>query len=295
MLITEIPRLVNPSLAEGRLTSVSGASVPATDQSSVSVLYYTPHAGNRIALWQGNAWGLFEFGAPSVALSGLTASRVYDVFAYNNAGAVAIELGAIWPSDRTGGAEIERKHGVWVKSADHTRRLIGTICTTGTTTTRDTAACRYVCNAENLLPRPVARLESTASWTQGSSGTGTWRQANTSSANQIDVVGSVPGSGNTGVHLLDLALNTAFTCASANIARSAIGYNSTSAIDGVGTPASATGSSAVANLQAFWRGLPVIGNSYFAWLEQIAAAAVYTWYGFSSGAAQYGLTGWYRC
>lgn len=172
-----------PLVAQGRLTLVSGDPSPATDQTGKSTLYYTPFNGNRLALYVSSAWQLDTFSEPSIALSGLTSGKNYDVFAYDNAGTVTLELLA-WTDDTTRAAALARQDGVWVKSGSPTRRYLGTIRTTGTTTTEDSNAKRFVWNADNRLLRGSSQVPATdfsqtsnAAWASLNGGSAEWIHA----------------------------------------------------------------------------------------------------------------------
>jgi hypothetical protein len=76
--------------------------------------------------------------------------------------AVIIELSSAWTNDTTRATAITTQDGVWVKSGDPTRRLIGTIRATGTTTTEDSATKRLVANLYNRESRSLYLLEQTS-------------------------------------------------------------------------------------------------------------------------------------
>lgn len=151
-----------PLVAQGRLTLVTGDPSPATDQVGASTLYYTPFRGNTIALYASGSWTTRTFAELSLALSGLTSGKNYDVFAYDNAGTVALELGPAWTNDTTRATALALQDGVWVKSGAATRRYLGTIRTTGTTTTEDSNAKRFVFNADNRLLRGSSQRDGSA-------------------------------------------------------------------------------------------------------------------------------------
>jgi hypothetical protein len=140
-----------------RLTTESGVPVSTSDRTAQSTIYLTPYVGNQIALYDGAAWQLRSTAEISLALSGLTSGKNYDVFAYYTGSAVALELSAAWTNDTTRADAITTQDGVWCKSGTLTRRLVGTIRTTGTTTTEDSATKRFVWNAYNRVPRTLVR------------------------------------------------------------------------------------------------------------------------------------------
>lgn len=85
------------STVEGRLTLQSGTAVPSTDQTAKTTVYFTPYRGNRIALYDGtSAWNVRSFSELSIAVPSAV-FRIYDVFAYDNSGTVALEALA-WDS-----------------------------------------------------------------------------------------------------------------------------------------------------------------------------------------------------
>jgi hypothetical protein len=150
---------ISAGTCDGRLTTESGVPVSATDRTAQSTLYFTPYSGNHVSLYNGSAWADYTFSERSLALSGLTSGKNYDVFLYDNAGTLTLELSAAWSGDNTPTDVIVALNGVSVKSAANTRRWIGTIRTTGTTTTEDSATKRFVWNARNQVARQLARYE----------------------------------------------------------------------------------------------------------------------------------------
>src|SRR5687767_357259 len=68
--------------ADGRLTTETGVPISSSDRTAQSTIYYTPFDGNQIALYNGAAWALSTFTERSLALSGLTTDKNYDVFLY---------------------------------------------------------------------------------------------------------------------------------------------------------------------------------------------------------------------
>ena len=148
---------VNPSrsLCECRLTLSTGVPVPASDVTGATTVYLTPFLGNRIALFDGSgAWAVLALSADlSLALGTLVAGTNYDIFCYNNSGTPALELGAAWTNDTTRSTGLVLQDGIPVKSGATTRRYLGTLRTTSTTTTEDSASRRFLFN----MYHPVAR------------------------------------------------------------------------------------------------------------------------------------------
>lgn len=153
-----------------------------------TTLYYTPFHGNRISLYNGTTWVLHSFTERSLALSSLTSGRPYDVFLYDNAGTLTLELTS-WTDDTTRATALTTQDGVYVKSGATTRRYLGSIYTTGTDSTEDSAWRRYVFNGP-LPSRIRARLRrydlTVANWTlTAAAGT---RQAGANADNQVSIM-----------------------------------------------------------------------------------------------------------
>lgn len=164
-------------VADGRLTTESGVAVSSADRASQSTLYYTPYSGTRIALYDGTNWKLHTFAERSLALSGLTADRNYDVFLYDNSGTLTLELSAAWNADGVTRTDaLATQNGITVKSGATTRRWLGTIRTTGTTTTEDSESKRFVWNVNNQVRRRLMKYQGAG--TEHTYATATFREWN---------------------------------------------------------------------------------------------------------------------
>lgn len=149
--------LLQATTPGGRLTTESGVPISTSDRTAQSTLYYTPFVHDRIVLWNGTLWAPTAFTEVSIALSGLTSGRPYDVFGFLSGGALALELLA-WTNDTTRATAVTLQDGRYCKSGDKTRLLLGTIYTTSPTTTEDSLVRRYVCNIYNTVLRPMFSL-----------------------------------------------------------------------------------------------------------------------------------------
>ena len=170
----------------GRLTTESGVPVSTSDRTAQSTIYYTPFAHNTVPLWDGAQWKPVKFTETSLALSGLTSGKPYDVFGYISSGVLALELLA-WTDDTTRATAVTLQDGRYCKSGDKTRLLLGSIYTTGTTTTEDSQTKRLVNNLFNQAPRSM-RVSSSTSHSYN----GGYRYWNNNSALQIAMVISAP-------------------------------------------------------------------------------------------------------
>jgi hypothetical protein len=149
-----------PSICDARLTLTQGVPVTTSDVVGASTVYLTRYRGAHVALWDGSAWVLHEIpsGDVSLALSGLTDGKVYDVFLHDDAGTLTLSLSAAWADDTTRADALAYQDGVRVLASDHTKRLVGTICATGADTTASSVNFRYVRNEAHPVPQVVRVL-----------------------------------------------------------------------------------------------------------------------------------------
>jgi hypothetical protein len=264
-------------ICQGRLTLESGVAIPTTNQTAKTNVYFTPTNGEHVALFDGTRWGLYAFTEITLALGTITSGKNYDVFLYNNAGTLTLELSAAWTNDTTPADAITTQDGVAVKSGATTRRWLGTIRTTSTTTTEDSLTKRFVWNLYNRTARPMVVTETADSWAYG---TNTVRQANGNTANKVEyVVGS------------SLELVQAKVLASAALAaNSLVGAKVGVGVDSITTFSGIRQVGYNNNLNALfgpiggsYSGFPGIGYHYLAWLEKGADGTTCTFLGDDGG------------
>lgn len=263
-----------------RLTSQSGTSVGGGSASGT--IYCTTHKGNRMSLYSGSAWETLTSAEFSLALSGGTASKLHDVFAYNNAGVPTLEIVA-WTNDTTRATALTVQDGRLVKSGAVTRRFLGTIYLNGSKQITESTVRLDVWNYDNRIRR-VLRALGSGNYTYT---TDTLRQVNASSANQVDFVIGIDEDAVTAVAGHE-AEGTAGV-----IVTTAIGLDSTSAVASgcLVMPARLNTSSYIHPCFAHWDGRPGIGKHFLAWLERSTATGTTTWHGtVSSTSVQSGLS-----
>lgn len=275
-------------IVEGRLTLTTALPVTVADVTAAVTIYYTPYIGNCIALYDGSvSWTLRNFSELSLAVGTITSGKNYDIFIYDNAGTAALEMSAAWASDTARTDALTRQDGVLVKSGATTRRYIGTFRTTSTTTTEDSKLKRFLWNAYNRRPVQMLAIEGTDSWTYT---TATWRQANGSAANQVEIV--------TGQAEDAIQLTVAVQASNSNAVQIAVGIgeDSTTVPSAnflrVGTIPTSTYTPVISMGSAY----PSIGYHKYCWLEFSTASGTGTWYGDNgSTTVQSGMTGtWWR-
>lgn len=222
----------------GRLTTESGVPVSTSDRTSQSTLYYTPFAHNTVPLWDGAQWKPVRFTDTSLALSGLTSGKPYDVFSYISSGVLALEL-LVWTNDTTRATAVTLQDGRYCKSGDKTRLLLGTIYTTGATTTADALASRYVWNLYNRVHRRCSVANSTShsytagAWQEWNAGSGVSRLAFVSGAPldalNLSMVGNLQRISTSGtIGYLNIAYDAAD--GSGNLVTNLEGYGSSSSL-----------------------------------------------------------------
>jgi hypothetical protein len=282
--ITDSARNVDLSIVEGRLTLTSGSPVTTADVTSATTVYFTPYKGNRIALFDGtNQWNIMPFAEISVAVPN-TSSTVYDVFAYNNSGAVALEVAA-WTSDTARLSALATQNGVYVRLGATTRRYLGTFRTTAGINgqTEDSEAKRYVWNYYNRIKKTMKKVEATATWDYS---TGSFQQANNSSANQLDLVTGVVEDMVT-AHAMGASFNSGATGRNTYVG---IGIDSSTVNSATLTPILTCTSTVTDVGIAHYRGYPGVGRRTLRWLERGAGADTQTWLG-TNGVDQFGISG----
>lgn len=260
-----------PEMLNGlRLSLTSATPVPTVDVAAGSTLYFTAYKSNYISLWNGTFWQTVK--DVDVALNfgfgGLTSGKNYDVFAYLSFPNASIELSSAWASDTVRTDALSRQNGILVKASDPTRRYVGTVRATGTTTFADTVTKRFVWNYDNRVLRAVSVADTTASWGQTNS---TWRQANSNTANKVELVCGDAVEANAYVSVM------AGQATNVSHVRVGVGVDSIAA-DSAFAGGHAMAIGAFAERNAYWEGVLTQGYHYLAWLEQ-GENATTTWFG----------------
>tara|TARA_Y100000389_G_scaffold103441_2_gene100332 strand:+ start:15297 stop:16097 length:801 start_codon:yes stop_codon:yes gene_type:complete len=163
------------STCEGRLTLESGVAVSTTDQTAKTTVYFTPHIGTNISLYDSGDWDIFTFGELSLSISGYTADTNYDIFIYNNSGTLTLQSVA-WTDDTNRATDIITLNGVYVLSGATTRRYLGTIRTTATTgQCEDSISRRFVWSYYNQVKKFQRTTHTNTAHTYSST---VWRATN---------------------------------------------------------------------------------------------------------------------
>lgn len=176
------------TVCNGRLTLTTGTPILTSDVSGATTLYFTPFRGNQIGLYDGSNWVIHIFTQRSLSLAGLTASTLYDIFIYDNAGTLTLEAVA-WTSSGAGtstrATALTKQDEIYVKTGALTRRYLGTIYINSTGGQTDfSAQKRYVWNYYN-------RVQKWSTFTANTFHTyalNTWRSWNADNAHRTEYV-----------------------------------------------------------------------------------------------------------
>lgn len=277
---------VDNRICDGRLTLTTGTAVTTADVTGATSAFFTPYTGNRIVLYDGTNWNMRTFSEITISLAGLTASRPYDVFAYDNAGVVTIET-LVWTNATTRATALALQDGVLSKSGQTTRRYIGSIYINGSGgQTDDTLTKRYVYNYLNRAIRTLQRLETTSTWNYT---TATYRQANGAAANQVEVMVGVAEDA------IDIGVFSAAEGATASFIAVGVGLDSTSAVaSGCIQQTPRIGATSTTHLcAAYLKTVPTVGLHTFTWLEWSTASGTTTWQG-TANESHAGIIGTWR-
>ena len=223
----------------------------------------------------------------------LTAGKIYDVFLWDNAGTLTLELSAPWTNDTTRADALSAQNGRSVKTGATSRNWVGTIRATGTNQTSlvfgglGVAPSLAVWNAYNRVDVAFRALETTDSWTYS---TLAWRQKNASAVNQVNVVCGQPGEK---ISLRSVALSNN---GSGSVRHCGIGRDATNAI-ATGCLPGYTLIATADQIAATLDDVVPLGWHYYAEIEESGAVGTTTWYGDAGAPTQIqtGISGRWRC
>lgn len=208
----------------GRLTLITGQPVLLSDVTSASTIVYTCYVGNRVPIYDGVADVFVSIpGCETtfvMAAANVLANSLYDVFAVNVAGVVALGVGPAWTSltargTGAGTTQIHNTRGYWTNqvtlnhlwggaggvtdlgpvAADKATYLGSVYAVSNGATSmqfRPAAAAGGsnnilgLYNAYNRVMVRSSEQDSTLGYTYST--INTWREANNSAANRISIV-----------------------------------------------------------------------------------------------------------
>ena len=113
----------------GYLTLTSGTPVISGDVVGTATVYYTPYLGNIVPIYNGTSFNSTVFSELSLSISSLAASTIYDIFVFNNSGALTLATGPAWATSTAGAGargtgagttQLTRLNGIWVNNVSMT-------------------------------------------------------------------------------------------------------------------------------------------------------------------------------
>lgn len=309
-----LPAWANPPVSDpqGRLTLSSGVPVLTSDVTGAGTIYYTPFKGDRIPIYDGTRFLMTAFSELSQALTDTTkspaaaaASKVYDLFVWNDAGTLRLSRGPAWPSDTSRGTGVGTSE-LQVVQGFRTNKIaitngpgaglgtwVGTIRTNASSVVPmlfkpaaaagGTANLLYCWNAYNRVPVLATCRDSTDSWTYT---TATVRSMNGNANNSISyIAGAAEG-------FLEAHLSVAAASSSGQQRAALIGYDATNALaDGCVNDISSAAAAIIDTLRARLCRAVDLGLHTVNACEYSVASGTTTWYGDNASAIyQSGLT-----
>lgn len=243
---------------QGRLTLASGVPVMSASQAAQTTVYYTPYVGNMVPIYDGTNMVPTAVAEISQATTdttkspaAVTASKVYDIFVWNDAGTIRATRGPAWTNNTTRGYTFTMVNGIALNTSAITNgpaasrgTWVGTIASNASSTidyifgaaaSGGTAAVFGVWNAYNRVSVGTTVTDNGAQYAGYTSATP--RQARASAGNQIsfvfgaqeDTVSFAYASRSSTVNVSQAATNTgvgfdvtnAFSCSASAVQTSA--------------------------------------------------------------------------
>ena len=296
---------------QGRLTLTTAVPVLIATVTSGATIYYTPHEGNLVPLWN-SATSTFvnvAFAEISQALTDTVNSpaaavvaSAYDLFVWSKAGVVTLSRGPAWSNTTTRGYTLTRTNGILVNTSSITNgpaggfgTYVGTILTDTTTTVGVTFAPQPAAasggpttgtggvnagawiglwNYYNQSQIAASAQDSKATWTTTSTSLQTLDGSNTNRVTWINGL----GTGSAGYQLTVMAA----TGNTVEPACAAVGFNSVTVQNGAGIQFTISANDNVSG--SLWGAAsPIVGANYFQALQAVISGATATFVGGSIG------------
>jgi hypothetical protein len=255
----------------GRLSLESGVPVSTTSQTNKTMLYYVLMAGKLVRLYTGTAWVIRSINSElSLDVSGFTASTMYDIFLYDNAGTPALDSAS---TNRT--TNLPFFEGVMTKSGDTTRLYIGSIYMDSGSKLQETTSISSIFNMYNPVKKRLYCFDTTDSYTYS---TTTMRAAHEDTTDGIGRVSCVVGYS---VNSVSVRRRQMFSNDTATVvATIGIGIDSTSVNSAqIGLATQVSSANFLAFAECEYAGYLGVGYHYIQQLEKGGDAGVTTWFG----------------
>jgi hypothetical protein len=200
--------LVNYYQPQGRVTLASGVPVMASSQAACTTVYYTPYAGNIVPIYDGTNMIPTVVAEVSQATTDATkspaavaASKIYDLFVWNDSGTIRCTRGPAWTNATTRGYTLTMVSGILLNTSLITNgpaasrgTYVGTIASNAASSidfifggagSSGVAGVFNVWNAYNRRLVGCRVIDTSAAYTYTSS---TIRQAHASTSMQVSFV-----------------------------------------------------------------------------------------------------------
>lgn len=291
------------STPQGRLTLTSATPVLSSDTASATTVYYTPYVGEILPFYTGQRFIGEEFAELSLTLvSQHTAGGIFDVFAFKDSATQRIGTGPVWGTLTAGSGargtgagttELERVDGLWTNKVSMTARngtstytvdankgtYLGSIYVDSGAAGQVTHHVSYgqsrkagVWNAYNRVPIILKAGDGTNSWTYT---TATLRASNGDSTNSLTTFSGLLEE------YYDVMCYTNVSSSTNQLVSAGVGWNSTSALSGLGSNAHSAASKYT--LVSSYAAPPNIGLNVATSLEYSTGGGTTTWYGDEAG------------
>jgi len=193
---------------QGRVTLTSQTPIMTATASAQTTVFYTPYHGDLCPIYNGTNMVPTQFAELSQLTTDATkspaavaASKVYDIFVWNDAGTIRATRGPAWTNDTTRGYTFTMQNGILLNTSTITNgpaalrgTFVGTIRSNassqidyifGAAASGGTAAFLGVWNTYNRVTTTTIVTDSGANYTYTSA---TIRQARASAGNQVSFV-----------------------------------------------------------------------------------------------------------
>lgn len=152
---------------QGRLTLTTAVPVTTSDVTAATTLYYTPYQGISVPIYDGTSFANTTFAELSQLTTDATkspaavaASKVYDIFVWNDAGTLRATRGPAWTNDTTPGYTLTLTNGILLNTSIITNgpaalrgTYVGTVRSDASSQLNDSLTLRYVWNMYNRVLR----------------------------------------------------------------------------------------------------------------------------------------------
>lgn len=228
-------------------------------------LIFLPDKSNRVWLYESSVWTqktIPDAGITAACTSLGSASTVYYLYVYDNAGTLTLDLSTTGTTTQ---------NGIKVKSGATSRLLIA-VCYSDSgsaiKSVNEDASLHNICNVFNKRTVTVYKLDTTSSWTYNSA---TWRSGNGSSANKVQFVSDGSVAVRATVHCDGLAAGSSYPFVG-------VGFDSTTVNSAISGFVSRTSTNAAYSVADYFANAVASGMHDLNWIESAMNTSTVTYY-----------------